>query len=317
MNKISSLDVRVAILAYPLVSKDEEGFISKVSNAFVLNQGDDRIVSLFQNSPKAHIEPARSKIPPLLRKGHFVLIKIYEILKSLLQEKASSTLLNDIVPPRQILVPQLPHPPFQSTKPPRFFWHPAYSYLKDEYAPGCLISESKEELPTPVYQSAGICAYIRQAFPQQGILKQDQEGFVYLELPDNLITEIFPLLHDRESEMIPLYYLEPSPAHVPVILPHEWNQKKGWGPLKEHHLSFSFEMTQLSWIKPKRWPGVERVYFLNLKSPELEKLRERYLLPALIRGHEFHIAIAYKKAEAKPENPPKETFRLNVSCYAA
>lgn len=316
MNKISPLDIRIAVLAYPLVAKGEEAFIPKVSKPIVPFRGDDRIVSLFQNSPKAPIEPSRSKLPPIFRKAQFALIRMFEILKILLQEKKSMEILSDIAPPRRLLVPQLPHPRFQTPKLPRFFWHPAYVSPKDEYSPSPLISEAKEDIPKAVYNSPSICAYARCALPKKGILRQDNQGFVYLELPNDFITTLFPLINDCMCKTMPLHQIEPSPAHIPVILPHEWATKKGWGEIKEIQQAISFEITQLSSLSPKRWFGVEKVYFLNVKSPELEQLRQRYQLPSLIRGHDFLIAIAYKKTaqELKASN---EIFRLNVSCYAA
>jgi hypothetical protein len=317
MNKISPLDIRIAVLAYPLVAKEDQTFSSPFQKPAIPYAGDERIISLFQNSPKAQIDPTRSRIPPILRKGQFVILRLFEILKTLLTQKEKSTILEEINPPRQLFVPKLPHPPFKATKPPRFFWHPAYQTPKDEYAPGCLISESKEKAPAVLYNSASICAYARHIFPKNGTLRQDPEGFVYLELPDHFITEIYPLLYDQECEAIPLHDLEPSPAHIPVILSHEWAQKKGWGEISALETHFSFEITRLCSLKPKRWPGIAQVYFLEIKSQELENFRERHLLPSRIRGHHFHVAIAFKKAEEKPADAPKETFRLNVSCFAA
>jgi hypothetical protein len=177
------------------------------------------------------------------------------------------------------------------------------------------MAEAKEGVPTPAPYSAGICAHARHTLPKKGVLKQDSDGFVYLELPDEFITALLPLIHDRECEALPLYQIEPSPAHIPVILPHEWSQKKGWGDIKEMDESFSFEVKGLNSLRPKRWPGVEKVYFLEITSSSLERLRERLLLPSLIRGHPFHLAIAYKKADGAL--PQKETYRLNVSCFAA
>jgi hypothetical protein len=317
MNKISSLDIRVAVLAHPHVVKEGQEVFSSFQKPVVPYSGDERIVSLFQSRPKPHIEPTPSKTPLFLRKGQLAVIRFFGILKTLLEQHEKGNLLLDIFPPRQLLVPSLPHPPFQAVKPPRFFWHPAYISPLDEYAPSCLMSETKEEMPSIVYNSASVCAYVRNALPQKGILRQDHEGFVYLELPDHFITDIFPLIHDQECEAISLHYLDPSPAHIPVILPHEWAQRKGWGEIKELETTFSFEITRLFSLKPIRWPGIEKVYCLSIQSPQLENYRERHLLPSRIRGHDFHVAIAFKKAAEKRSETPKETFRLNVSCFAA
>lgn len=318
MNKISPLDIRIAVVAYPLVSKDEIGTTSFVQKPISPFSGDERIISLFQNSPKTRIEPSKSRIPSILRKGQFAIIRLFEVLQSFLEIKAPSTILSEIVPPRKLLVPQLPHPRFQTPKPPRFFWHPAYTPPNDEYAPSCLMSEEKEDLPSIVYNSSSICTYARSSLAQKGILRQDHAGFVYLELSDDFITELFPLIKDEGSETVPLYLLEPSPAHIPVILPHEAAQRRGWGEIQDLDTSFTFKIKNLCSLKPKRWPGVEKVYFLSIGSSELEKFRERCMLPSRIRGHEFHVAIAYKRESIPSQSTArKETYRLNVSCFAA
>jgi hypothetical protein len=318
MNRISSLDIRVAVLAHPFVIKEDRAWTPRFQKSVVSDRGDERIVSLFQNSPKPRAQPSGSILPPVLRKGQFALIRMFEILKTLFRQKEKSDVLAEIFPWPKLRVPQLPYPPFQATKPPRFFWHPAYVSPVDEYAPSCLMSEAKEEMPSIAYNSAKICTHARSALPQKGILRQDSEGLVYLELPDSFITDLFPLIRDEQCEPAPLYYLEPSPAHIAVMLPHEWAQRKGWGELEELENTFSFEIISLFSLKPKRWPGVENVYFLNIRSPELENFRKRNLLPSRIRGHEFHVAIALRKAaEKSPMAPQRETFRLNVSCFAA
>ncbi len=147
MNKISCLDIRVAVLAYPLVTKEETTFVREVRRVVPFS-GDDRIVSVFQNAPKAYIEPSRSKIPPLLRKGQFVLIRLLEVCKTLLEQREESRqVLADVAPPRKLLAPQLPHPPFHSNKPPRFFWHPAYVPPQEGYADG-MFNVREQRKPT-------------------------------------------------------------------------------------------------------------------------------------------------------------------------
>ncbi len=136
-------------------------------------------------------------------------------------------------------------------------------------------------------------------------MHQDGDGFIYLKLSEAFITDLVPFLGNPCEAF--------SFAHIPVVLPHEWAQKKGWGELNLEQ-TFTFEIDRLCSIKPKRLPGVDKVYFLSISCPDLEKFRERLLLPSRIRGHDFHIAIAYKKSSTIAHN---ETFRLNVSCHAA
>jgi hypothetical protein len=314
MNKISPLDIRVAVLAHPFVIKEDAVYAPYISKSVSLYQGDERIVSVYQNSPKPIVELNPLGIPPLLRKAQLVIFRVFEILRTLLDQKEKSTVLEDVALPRRLLVPQLPYPPFRTARPSRFFWHPAYVPPSDGYAPSCLMAETREAAPAPVANSAIISAYARQALPRKGVLRQGQDGYVYLELPDTFITEIYPLIQDKECEAVSIFQIDPSPAHIPVILPHEWSQKKGWGEIKELEETFHFEVKRLESLRPTRWPGVENVYFFEISSPELERFRERLLLPSRIRGHEFHVAIAIRKSERAG---PLETFRLNVSCFAA
>lgn len=315
MNKVSSLDIRVAVLACSFVPKELETDAPKEFTPVLPRHTDERIVSLFLNCPKATVELPTSKIPLAFRRGRFFLVKIIEILKTLLQEKQSSNVLAEIFSDRGLSIPQLPHPPFISCKPPRFFWHPAYQPC-DEYSPDCLISETKEATPVTVFDSIAICTHARHVLPKEGVLRQDESGFVYLELSPFFITTFFPRLQDQDPAAASFQEFEPSPAHVPVILPHEWTQKKGWGEIAELEKAFSFDIVKLCSIKPKNWPGIERVYFLELSSPALRQLRESHLLPSLIRGHPFHVAIACKKANPAAKASPG-IFRLNVSCHAA
>ncbi len=272
MNKISPLDIRVAVLVYPLVSKEDTLSATPLGKPVAPYSGDERMISLFQNSPKARFELDRSNVPLILRKGQLVIFRVFEILKVLFREKERSTILDEVYPPRQLWVPKLPHPPFQTSKPPRFFWHPAYISPKDEYAPSCLMSEAKEDRPKAVFNSFPICDYARKALPKKGVLRQDHEGFVYLELPDRFVTDIFPLIRGQHCEAVPLSSLEPSPAHIPVILPHEWDKIKGWGEIDELEKAFSFDIVQLVSLKPKRWPQIETVYFFEIESQRHRKL---------------------------------------------
>ncbi len=315
MNKISPLDIRVAVLAHPFVIKEDAVYVPNFFKPVSLYQGDERIVSVFQNSPKPTVELNPLGIPPLLRKAQLMIFRVFEILKTILDHKEKSTVLEDVAPPRRLLIPQLPHPPFRVARPPRFFWHPAYAPPTDGYAPSCLMAETREAMPVPVSNSAMISAYARQALPRKGVLRQGQDGYVYLELSDDFINDIYPLIRDKGCEALSIFQIDPSPAHIPVILPHEWAQKKGWGEIKELEEEFHFEVKSLESLRPCRLPDVANFYYFEISSPELEQFRERLLLPSRIRGHEFHIAIAFRKSEGAAT--PQETFRLNVSCFAA
>lgn len=256
---------------------------------------NEKIVSLFQNSPKVYTGPV---LPRVLRKGQIALLKVFEAIKAVLEIQKIFNILDEVSPPRVLYVPQLPHPPFRSVKPPRYFWREGLEVSKDDYAAPCLMSDTPENGPVLIKSS--------QRLMKRGILRQDDEGYVYLELPESLAAQVFSLIGTEA--------VRDEFVHIPVILPQEWEQKKGLGAIKELGNSLAFEMNGLYSQRPKSWPGVEKVYFLRVPSSQLESLREKYLLPSKIRGHDFHAVIALKHGFAPKQN---ETFRLNVSCFAA
>lgn len=270
MNKITPLDFRQTVYSYP------QEKVSSYRYSVVPFQFNEKVVSLFQSSPKVRLGPV---LPRILRKGQIALFKVLEALRAAIEVKEIFNVFDEICPPRALYSPQLPHPPFRAVKPPRFFWHQDLESSNHEYAPPCLMSE------TPENGAVLIKSLPRQA--KKGTLRQDDAGYVYLEL---------------------------SEGHIPVILTQEWEQKKGLGPIKELGDALSVEMKGLYSQRPKSWPGVVKVYFLRIHSSQLEAFREKYLLPSRIRGHDFHAVVDFKPGHA-PEQ--KETFRLNVSCFAA
>ena len=208
----------------------------------------------------------------------------------------------EIVPPRMLAFGQLPAPPFHSQIPPRFFWHPSQAANQN------LLRETSDEVFEPASQAALILSRAKEMLPQHGVLKQDAQGLIYLDLPEAYTTELLPLIADEGAE-IPPYY---SP-HVVAILPQEHEQRKELESLKVLGQTVSFTVTGCTSLKPRGWEEMERVWIVTIQSPELETLRARALLPPKILAHEFHIVIGTRRAE----QPSLETFRINVSCYAA
>ena len=81
-------------------------------------------------------------------------------------------------------------------------------------------------------------------------------------------------------------------AHVSVALSEEVEDID----IKEVGKNFSFTLGKLVSLKPEGWDEMKKVWFFEVKSPELEKLRKKYNLPAKIHGHEFHITVGVEKA---------------------
>jgi len=217
-----------------------------------------------------------------------------------------------IVPPRQLLVPKLPYPPFFTSSPSPIISKKKFSSIEE---PLPLMAELKEEKLQEILP-------IKKTFSppsfRQGILRQSKEGLIYLELSDKDLNIFFSLLNENEAERADDdEELKILGAHVPVILPDEHQAKKGWDLSKKLGKSFSFSFKScFSLSYPQEWPEMEKVWYVTIDSPQLKELREQFLLPTTIRGHDFYVLLAFKKKSNSGLNQPS-TFRINVSCYAA
>lgn len=323
MSKISPIDIRVAVLTFPFMNKGGKAPIgnSKVELSTIdsishiaLAPYAERIGDLFRTKPKSSFEQPISKRPFLVRKGEFLLINWIESIKTFYKNWMVEEELQPY-PPRAILVPKLPSPSFEAPRPSRYFWHPASPIAQDVYADPCLMRDSTEELPLPTPQSETLCAHARN-LPLKGLLRKDKQGLVYLELSTDYIAQLFPLLNAIDAESVPLSQVAPTPAHIPVMTPHEYLTAKRWGKIKELNQEFSFEIRGCFSVKPQLIPEMNKMYYLMIHSLELEGLREKYLLPRTIGTHSFHLVIGFQKQEKSSSRQP-ETFRLNVSCFAA
>lgn len=153
----------------------------------------------------------------------------------------------------------------------------------------------------------------------KGVLKKNQQGLVYLDVDNRFISMMLPYLKAHDLVRPPYFNLfgAPEGAHVPVIPARE----AGFHYLdevEEIDQEFSFEIEGLYSMEPVSWPEVEQVWFFKLRSEELERLRQKYFLPAVPGGHAFHIAVAVKPRIGVSEGPrPLPLMRINVAFVAA
>lgn len=134
-----------------------------------------------------------------------------------------------------------------------------------------------------------VIEWAQKNLPKTGILKENEEGYVYLKVDIGYIDQLFPLLKNPHYVKPPFFRRPDSPgAHISVFYVEETRHIK---KIKEIGQKFAFQIASLSAVPPK-----SREYIvLNVKSPELEKLRKKYGLSPFLKGHEFHITIAKKK----------------------
>lgn len=219
------------------------------------------------------------------------------IITSPERETESPSIFSELFPPRQLLVPKLPHPPFHMNAPSHIL-SPATIHGNDTYAPPCLLGEVEREIP--------IQSNLDKTLPKQGTLRQNHQGLVYLEVPQFPFHSDTPPLRNAH---------EPHHPYIPIILPKEFAERKGHGQIEGLDQDFTFTITGVYAVKPTLWPEMETIWYAEVNIPQLEVLREKLMLPTKINSHPFTMIIGVKRKSVGVKKP--ETYRLNVSCYVA
>lgn len=130
--------------------------------------------------------------------------------------------------------------------------------------------------------------------PSEGILKQKENGFVYLDVSNDLINTVIPLLNYPGL-------IRPRPtasqsigAHISVF--HETEEISP----EELGSSFSFSVKEIRSFTLHTRDGLKKLWVIAVISPELENLREKYGCSPKLKGYDFHITLG-KQMPSAPE----------------
>lgn len=134
-----------------------------------------------------------------------------------------------------------------------------------------------------------------EQFDSVGILRQDGSGMVYVEIPDDYIYKLHPFIEEEGFELpTSLYGAHALGAHISVIYKGEaQNYHIGWIPERNSKIFFKVAGCK---IVPLNQEGYESACVLTILAPNLNKLRNRYGLPAM--KYDFHITIGMKPRKA-------------------
>jgi len=130
--------------------------------------------------------------------------------------------------------------------------------------------------------------YARANLPLEGRLAIKSDGFVYLKVDDEYIRTLFPMLGlvKKGYREPPYFRSKDSPgAHISVFYEDENVSPKEIGQ------TFHFDLKDIVIVHPSKNTSYA---ILEVESPELEKLREKYGLKPHIRGHKYHISLGKK-----------------------
>jgi hypothetical protein len=151
-------------------------------------------------------------------------------------------------------------------------------------------------------------------FPQKGILKQKDNGYLYVEVSKDFIAETLSLIQAEGKIVPPRHYTSKKGigAHISVIYENEQILNEIW-EIKELGQEFTFTVAELRTIKLNKNNKVKKLWLLAVVSPELERLRESYGLSPKLKNHDFHITIGSQvpgKPQTKLDEAVKESQKL-------
>jgi len=154
------------------------------------------------------------------------------------------------------------------------------------------VYDKKNKLNTklkPVFASKGV-KFV-------GTIKRQDDGFSYVKVDDEIINGLFAAMDKSDGAVkAPYFDKDGIGAHISFISSEEGEKMKGV-KIKELGDVVHFELGEIVSLNPEGWDEMDKVWFVQVKCPELSKIRKSYGLPATYNGsgHKFHITFAVKK----------------------
>ncbi len=170
-----------------------------------------------------------------------------------------------------------------------------------------LLTESSE---VPIKEEEQVLDVLKD-LPKKGLLKRDSTGMVFLKLSDQYISSFGDSFKNKEY----IDLSQSGDAHFPVISSTE-TALFNLDDFNELSKEFDFEIKGLYSLETQNWPGVEKVWYLKISSPQLKALREKHHLSPSFKGEDFSLVVGTKKSNSLKKQP-MPIMRINPSYYAA
>ena len=140
------------------------------------------------------------------------------------------------------------------------------------------------------------------SIPAIGTLKQNKNGFIYLDVENAYISEVIPLMN-YPGEIRPRPTTSKSiGAHISVF-----HEKEAIQPL-ELGEQFLFNIQDIRSFTLHTRDGLKKLWVISTDSPELETLRESYGLSPKLKGYDYHIALGKQMPTAPDGWQDKHQF---------
>lgn len=159
--------------------------------------------------------------------------------------------------------------------------------------------------------------FFKHAAPSYGLagrLYKSNNGFVLLSVPNAIVRGAFDALDEPGIELPPSGPNEDRlNAHITVMRPEEIDPDK----VTERGHTFRYTLGPLKSFNPEGWADMSKCWVIEVKSPELQKLRKSYGLSNLPNGHEFHITVAVRRKNVLGPNEVAKAGMLAQSLLPA
>lgn len=119
-------------------------------------------------------------------------------------------------------------------------------------------------------------------------LKQNDQGFVYLDVPDEKLFSLNKLYKDLGMELPPYFGSGRAGAHISVMSKDELPNGMR---LRSEDIGkvYTCHITHMDAVQNQGSKGSQKVYFLGTRCSKLESLRKNYGLTPRIEDHDFHL----------------------------
>lgn len=136
-----------------------------------------------------------------------------------------------------------------------------------------------------------------------GELYASKSGWILLSVPNALVRGAFDALNEQGIELPPKKSGNFN-AHISVMRPEELATFGGVDKVTERGHHFHYTLGAVKEVKPDGWDDISKVWFIQVKSPELQNLRKSYGLSAKPKNDEFdfHITIAVRRKKVLQTN---------------
>lgn len=139
----------------------------------------------------------------------------------------------------------------------------------------------------------------KTSYDMAGRLYLSDKGWLLLSVPNALMHGTFATIQEPGVELPPPPGDKGSPsAHISVMRPSEIEEHIGDpDKISERGHAFRYTLGPLKSFQPDGWEDISRCWVIQIKSPELEKLRKSYGMTNKPHDNkfEYHITVACRR----------------------